>query len=271
MIVEEEKIMKLFVKVITSIALFITSLLFCLSITTNKIITDDISSLLASKLDINGQINKVLSSFSPFLNQDTSLTNIINQDKTNEMIQKYTPIILQDLAGNENHENYDMNTDLQDILLDNMSAFKAIMKNTLTDTQKEQIIKAAIYAIDMQSVYDNIIDNAKARLSSQEVFIIQIASFLIADSTMMVSGLLTFVFGAIICFMEYRQRRYSYLPSVSFICSALTIFLLFIASKQMILLQTIDFSLLLTFSIGYTIIAIALFGICKHLNVTSTS
>lgn len=261
--------MKLFVKAITSIILFITSLLFCLSITTNKIVKEDISSLLANKLNINEQLNKVLSSFGPLLKQDIS--NIIDQNKTNELVLKYTPIILQDLAGDESHKNYDMDTDLQNVLLENMDAFKSVMKNSLTDAQKEEIITAAIQAIDMQTIYDNVIDTARSRLSNQELCIIQVASFLTNTSTIISSGLLTLVITAGLCIIEYRKRQYSYVVSVSFLSSALIILLMYLASKKILILQTIDFSLLLMFSIGYVGIALILFFVTKHLKSISTS
>lgn len=266
MIVEEEKNMKTFVKIISCFILFVSSLIFCATLTTEKIIKEDISSILVNKLNINEEVSKVLTTFGPLLKQDITNTTFIEQETIEQFIRKYTPVILQDLAGGDNHQNYDMNSDIQDILLEHSNTFKPLIKDTLSDKEKEQIISTTIKVLDMQSIYDTLITQAKNNVSNEELLVIHLASILVAPSTKISSGMISALTIALLCLLEIRDRHCSYMMPVSLTISGLTILLLYVATSRIGALQIIDFSILLFFSISYIVLAILLAFILQRVN-----
>ncbi|MEG2384760.1 MAG: hypothetical protein RR925_08500 [Erysipelotrichaceae bacterium] len=216
--------------IIFSILIFMSSILFCATTLAQDLFAKDLTKTIINNINIDEPINAALSSFDPqiretILNESGKLKEtIVNNEQFTQAIQHYGEAFIGSVL-NENSVTPDINQEARNAITAHENEIKKVIGTNLSEAQKTQVIQGISDNINLQPLYDKIVDKVKQQITPKQQSALTLLQTLTDPSlkTLSIGTLLISIIGIIIC--KSSLYRWLFACSLSFIFSGLSLLL----------------------------------------------
>lgn len=217
--------------IVCGIIIFLSSVLFFGSMTSQHVFKEDLTKVVVTGFDIKSPIDEALTSVKinkKIRNEiakktDTLKEEIIKNEEFNAFVNKYSIAILNNVA-NDSSPYPDINADFSNVLDAHEQDLKNLVKGYMDESYVSIVLTSMKDNINLEPVYKSAIKSVKQQITPEQKMVIEVIDTLTQDSTKVISIAAFLVAVLIIVVLMKSLVRWMTPVGVSIILSGMILF-----------------------------------------------
>lgn len=231
--------MKIFIRVISSILLFLSSLLLVASLSAQKVMSSDLSMFAKQQINLGDYLATAITPLQEVVSEDkqTAFTTFINNVKMDKELNalgvEYANVFIYDVIGDttKNHsvDSEAVNTKVKSIIQNYVPQMKELLPAIVPEAQKDAAINEKIATIDVSKYYNQKVEETRVSLSGPYISLLQMANTLASSLWMVLSIIVLGVTLLLLVVDDLRSKVWGKGTGMAFFLSGLILFLVYFA------------------------------------------
>lgn len=210
--------MKLFIRILCTFLLFISSLSVAGSLAAQNLMTSELSEVAYQQLEIGNRLADTLSVANDLiqeenLNKFVEITNKIRtSDHLDDLVSAYAKTFIDDLLQEDeskrSQHDSNVNEDAKNFVLSFSPELKTVLPDVLNDEQKQTLLETAVSNIDFNTYYQDALNSTRASMSPTHLSLLQLGDTLAQPFVFTISIILMAVSLLILIILDVMERTW---------------------------------------------------------------